>query len=111
MALASHGAGAVGCFADVLQVGANLVLRRDCRFRKVRVPDDRGQDVVEIVGDPPARRPRASIFCAWRSSLSRRARSLVSRMIPRNRCSPCSVNSPNEISTGNSPPHGVAPSH
>jgi hypothetical protein len=43
---------------------------RQVVLRHLRVADDRGEDVVEVVRDAAASVPIASIFCAWKSSAS-----------------------------------------
>jgi hypothetical protein len=41
-------------------------------------PEIGGQQIVEVVRDPPVSWPTASIFCAWRSASSARSRSCTS---------------------------------
>ena len=56
---------------NLLRVGAPLVARLEALHEHFGVAMDGHEQVVEVMRDPPASRPMASIFCACRNCSSR----------------------------------------
>jgi len=67
---------AIGRGKHVLGVAPERRAGRGPFDQHLDVAEDAAEDVVEVVAMPPARRPTASIFSAWRSRCSRRVRSV-----------------------------------
>jgi len=61
----------------LLHIEPGTALRRHLAVQQGGKPQERRQDVVELMGNAPASVPRASIFCVCRSCASRRWRALT----------------------------------
>lgn len=73
---------AVSGFLNLFAIDADRVAGADPPQDQLRVAEDGGQDVVEVVGHATGQTPTASTFWAWRNCCSRRCRSVMSSITP-----------------------------